>query len=356
MPTRLVPLWFLLIAALVRAEDKAPAAYPPPAEVRQAFRKLLERPRVEPAPESKAESREGRIEEVGSFRSEETERVPFLAVRRADAAGRLPVVVALHGTGGNKEQQLPLLRRLADRGYLAVAIDARYHGARVPGGATKAEQYNQAVIRAWRTKSGDKHEHPFWYDTAFDLWRLTDYLQSRPDVDPERIGMIGFSMGGIQIWLAASVDERVKVAVPAIAAQSMKWSLENGRWQARANTIKRAHEAAAADLGEPAVNERVCRELWAKILPGVLHEFDCPSMIRLFAPRPLLLLNGEKDPNCPLPGAEIAFREARAAYAAAGAGDRLKILVAPGLGHKVADDQMAAAHEWLDKWLTPGRR
>jgi hypothetical protein len=43
--------------------------------------------------------------------------------------------------------------------------------------------------------------------------------------------MIGISMGGIQTWLAASVDERVKVLVPAIAVQSFRWSLENDKWQ-----------------------------------------------------------------------------------------------------------------------------
>ena len=80
--------------------------------------------------------------------------------------------------------------------------------------------------------------------------------------------MIGFSMGGIETWLAASVDERVKVAVPAIGVQSFRWCLDNDRWQGRANTIKAAHEAAAKDLGEPAVNQKVCRALWNKVIPG----------------------------------------------------------------------------------------
>ena len=101
-------------------------------------------------------------------------------------------------------------------------------------------------------------EHPFYYDTCWDLWRTVDYLVTRPDIDADRLGMIGFSMGGIQTWLAASVDERIKVAVPAIAVQSFRWSLENEKWQGRANTIKAAHNAAATDLGESAVNQKVC--------------------------------------------------------------------------------------------------
>ncbi len=62
------------------------------------------------------------------------------------------------------------------------------------------------------------------------------------------------------------------------------------------------------------MNARVCRELWNKVIPGMLDQFDCPSMIRLFAGRPLLILNGDRDPNCPLEGAKIAFAAAEAAF------------------------------------------
>ena len=57
-------------------------------------------------------------------------------------------------------------------------------------------------------------EHLFYYDTVWDLWRLVDVLEKRADVDPKRIGMPGISMGGTVTWLAASVDERVAVALP----------------------------------------------------------------------------------------------------------------------------------------------
>jgi pimeloyl-ACP methyl ester carboxylesterase len=167
--------------------------------------------------------------------------------------------------------------------------------------------------------------------------------------------MIGFSMGGIQTWLAAAVDARIKVAVPAISVQSFRWSLDHGAWQGRARTIQAAHRVAAADLGEPEINARVCRELWNKVIPGMLDQFDCPSMIRLFAGRPLLIVNGEVDPNCPLEGAKIAFSAAETAYRQAGAREKLKIMVAPGTAHKVTDEQRQAALDWLTKWLvSPG--
>ena len=86
-----------------------------------------------------------------------------------------------------------------------------------------------------------------------------------------------------------------------------------------------AHEAAAKDLGAAEVNAKVCRTLWTKVIPGILDQFDCPSMLRLFAGRPLLLLNGELDPNCPLEGAKLAFAAAQDAYQKAGCADRLRI-------------------------------
>src|SRR5262249_34074634 len=159
----------------------------------------------------------------------------------------------------------PLCKELAPMGFIAIAIDARYHGERVEGGAHGAQEYNEAITRAWREKDPKKQEHPFYFDTVFDLWRTVDYLRSRPDVDPRRIGMVGISMGGIETWLAAATDERIAAAVPLIGVQSLRWSLENEKWQGRANTIRAAHEAAAADLGEKEINGKVCRALWTKV-------------------------------------------------------------------------------------------
>jgi dienelactone hydrolase len=355
-PSRILGLFLLLVWAVpLRAADPA-LSYPPPAQVKAAFLKLLDRPRVDPDPQRHAQKTAGNvIQETWSFASEkkangETERVPVLILRPASAGKKLPAVIVLHGTGGNKESQLGFMKELVARGIIGVAIDARYHGARA-GGAKRSEAYNAAIVRAWRTKSGEPMEHPFYYDTCWDLWRTVDFLQKHEAIDPQRLGMIGFSMGGIQTWLAAAVDDRVKVAVPAIGVQSFRWSLEQDRWQGRARTIGAAHEAAAKDLGEPKVNQKVCRVLWAKILPGILDEFDCPSMLRLFAPRPLLILNGELDQNCPLGGAKLAFAAAERAYRDAGASERLRILVAEGVGHAVPPPQRQAALEWFERWL-----
>ena len=194
-------------------------------------------------------------------------------------------------------------------------------------------------------------EHPFYYDTVWDLWRLIDMIVAEKSLDGKHIGMLGISMGGIQTLLAASVDDRVTVAAPLIAVQSFRWSLENDKWQGRTNTIKAAHEVAAKDLGEPMVNRKVCRELWNKVIPGMLDDFDCPNLIRLFAGRSLFIANGDQDPNCPVEGAKIAIAAAEDAFTKAGAKDRLSVSVAEGVGHKVTDEQHAAAVEFCVKWL-----
>jgi dienelactone hydrolase len=348
----LIVVW--LFATAARAGE-APA-YPPPAQVRAAFLKLLDRPKPPPDPmvvAVKAAQPEGWVLEDLRITSEikpgqTSERVPISILRPA-AAKKLPAVIVLHGTGGNREGMLPFMKELAERGIIGVAIDARYHGARTKEGKGSA-LYNAAVLRAWQTKAGDAMEHPFYYDTCWDLWRVIDYLETRPDIDAKRLGMIGFSMGGIQTWLAASVDERIKVIVPAIAVQSFRWSLDNDQWQGRARTIKLAHEGAAKDLGEPEVNAKVCRALWQKIVPGITDQFDCPSMLRLCAGRPLLILSGTKDANCPYGGAKLAIASAQRAYQEAGAGDRLQVIIAD-VGHTVTPEQRKAAATWLERWL-----
>jgi dienelactone hydrolase len=345
----------LLFLAVPLAADEPKASYPPPAEVRAAFLKLLDRPKVPLDVKAQpAKTDKGFVVETLSFASEKKadgkeERVPVLLLKPEKATGKLPVVIVLHGTGGNKEGQRGTMEELAKRGIAGVAIDARYHGER-SGGAKGSAAYNAAITRAWKVKPGEPQEHPFYYDTCWDLWRTVDWIESRPDLDAKQIGMIGFSMGGIETWLAASVDERVKVLVPAIGVQSFRWSLENNRWQGRANTIKAAHEEAAKDLGESGVNQKVCRALWNKVIPGILDQFDCPSMLRLCASRPMLILNGEKDNNCPIEGAKLAFASAESAYKAAGASDKLRIIVAD-VGHQVTADQRREALEWFSKWL-----
>jgi dienelactone hydrolase len=355
MHTHFFRLCFIALALAPVATASAQSLSPEQAKA--SFLKLLDRPKIpaEVREAAKPVEKNGLVTTHWSFASETkadgtTERVPVLMVAPTTKMGKLPVMIVLHGTGGNKEAMLSWLEDFARQGIIGVAIDARYHGER-SGGEKGATAYVAAITRAWKTPTGKPFEHPFYYDTCWDLWRLMDVLTSRPDVDPHRIGMLGVSMGGIETWLAASVDDRVAVAVPLIGVQSFRWSLENEKWQGRANTIKGAHEAAAKDLGEPGVNKKVCRELWNKVIPGILDDYDCPNMLRLFAGRALFIANGELDPNCPIDGAKLAFAAAEDAFARAKTPEKLSIDVAAGVAHQVTAPQRKAAIAFCVKWL-----
>jgi dienelactone hydrolase len=319
------------------------------ADVRADFLHLIDRPRVPLAAQVTALPADGTLLEFHfTFDSDAQQRVPGVLLENAATTGRRPVVIALHGTGGTKTDELPLLRELARRGFIVVAIDGRYHGERTHDGHGSAE-YQQAILRAWR----EQREHPFFYDTVWDVMRLIDYLQTRDDVDPTRIGLFGVSKGGIETYLAAAVDPRVAAAVPCIGLESFQWALQNNAWQSRIETIQDAFNAAAKEAGVAAPDARFVHQFYARVAPGLDDEFDGPAMAPLIAPRPLMVINGDSDPRTPLAGFRLCIDAAHAAYRAADAEDHLLVRIQEKTGHKVNEDSEAAAIEWFVKWLKP---
>ena len=340
-------LW-LASATLVFAQQ-----YPTVDKVSADFKALLDRPKVAFDASFKTIKTDSVIVEKGTFYSEKDEKVPTLIYKPVTGQKTYPVVVFLYGTGGNKDSKeiTDVLYKLTKLGFMGVCIDARYHGERVPGGAHKSTEYAEAVYKAWKNTDKAHQEHPFLYDTSYDLWRLVDYLDTRTDVQSNRIGMSGISMGGMETWMAGAFDKRIKVMVLNISAQSFKWSLDNNKWQGRAGTVQSAHEKVARDLGDNGVNSTNVKALWDKVIPGITGEFDCPSMIRLLAPRPVLVLSNEKDQNCPLPGAIIAFQSATAAYVAQNAQDKLKMDVEANEPHRSTPAHIQMTLDWFAKWL-----
>ena len=290
----------------------------------------------------------GSTGETFSFAAEAGERVPGLLVKQVNASGRRPVVIALHGTGGNKESQLPLLNELAAKGFIAVAIDGRHHGARITSGKKGSQEYVDAMLQTWRTGKGQ----PFLYDTVWDVMRLLDYLVTRPDVDAARIGAIGFSKGGMELYLAAALDARIAVAVPCIGVQSFKYALDHDAWQSRAGTFQAALDTAAKSAGEP-VSAAFLRKFYDRVVPGIYGEFDGPQMLPLIAPRPLLAINGEIDARTPLAGVEECATKAKAAYDQAKASDKFVLHIQPKTGHAVTPLAQQLALDWFVRWLKP---
>ena len=116
------------------------------------------------------------VEEVTfdtSAHETEPVRITGLLVRpRARGSQRLPGLVFCPGLFANKEVYLGLCRRIANLGVAVLAIDLRGHGH--SGGPSS-----------------------FGRSEALDVWSAIDALATRDDVDPERLGVIGHSLGGI---------------------------------------------------------------------------------------------------------------------------------------------------------------
>lgn len=318
---------------------------------RAAFLKLLDRPKVALAPQQAAPtSSDGLVDVAFSFATEAEQRVPGLLVKSASSSGRRPVVIVLHGTGGNKEGQRAFLATLARDGFIAVAIDGRYHGARAKGGKdAKSAEYVDAILRTFRTGK----EYPFFFDTAWDVMRLIDYLETRDDIDPRRLGLTGFSKGGIETYLTAAVDPRVAVAVPCIGVQSFRWAIENNSWQSRIGTVQAAFDTAAKESGIAKPDAGFVRTFYDRVAPGIYGQFDGSAMLPLIAPRPLLAINGDIDPRTPLPGLNECADAARVAYRAAGAAEKFVLHLQPNTGHKVLPESLTLAREWFARWLKP---
>jgi dienelactone hydrolase len=319
------------------------------ADTRADFLKLIERPRVRLKPQvEELPATNGLAQFHFSFAADAEQRVPGVLVKADNSKGRRAVVIALHGTGGNKEGMLPLCRKLAEQGFIAVAIDGRYHGERTKAGKGSAE-YEDAIVRAWR----DGREHPFYYDTVWDVMRLVDYLKTRKDVDAKRIGLIGISKGGIETYLAAAVDKRIAVAVPCIGVQGFGWALENNDWQGRLGTIQIAFDTIAREAGVTGPDTAFVKIFYDRMVPGIYAEFDGPAMLPLIAPRPLLIINGDSDNHTPLPGVEECARAAQRAYHAAKADDHFVVRIQQNTRHQVKPESEGEAINWFVKWLKP---
>ena len=71
------------------------------------------------------------------------------------------------------------------------------------------------------------------------------------------------------------------------------------------------------------------------------------------APRPLLIINGDRDDLTPMPGLQLCIEAARDAYRAARAEDKLEVQLQPDTGHKVLPESLIAARDWFVRWLQP---
>lgn len=245
--------------------------------------------------------------------------------------GRLPAVLALHPTApGGKDVVVGIGHQpgrnygeeLARRGYIVLAPDILTAGERVfPG----SEPYV--------TDAFDR-DHPGWSmmgKMAWDHMRGVDLLTSLPDVDAQRIGAIGHSLGGYNaIWLAA-FDPRIQTAV-----SSCGW----------------------ASLGGAPNPFSFSRREWFVHIPSLRHyfsagitPFDFHEVVALIAPRPFFNYSAREDQF--FPNAEDIARKAaevRTVYSFYGRESHYQFVLGEG-EHDFPDSIREQAYAFLDRHL-----
>jgi dienelactone hydrolase len=270
------------------------------------------------------------IREKVTYAVEPGERVPAY-VFLPKQAGRHPAVLCHHqhggefevgklgpaGLGSNEDQHYAL--ELARRGYVTIAPDALAFGERQdPTGKLKGASYERFEALHRITEGKSLQGKYVW-----DARRALDYLETRPEVDAARMGMIGHSLGGQETLFTTAADTRIRAAVSSCGFGSLR-------------TLER---------------DRILHN-FALFAPGLAAHGDYGALLALVAPRPFLVAARTDDPIFPVDGIQETVAAAKRAYAAAGAEDKLGTFYEPG-PHQFSPAMRQAAYEWLDRWLKP---
>ncbi|MBC8065750.1 MAG: hypothetical protein H7Y17_13040, partial [Chlorobia bacterium] len=127
--------------------------------------------------------------------------VPIRAFLPKTVSGPIPVVVILHYWGAKDiKVERSLANQLADRGVGSVIMTLPYHLSRTPPGSRSGQlaiQPNPEKLRATMIQS------------ALDVKRTVDFIESRPEFDATRIGISGTSLGALVSSLAYGVEPRI---------------------------------------------------------------------------------------------------------------------------------------------------
>src|SRR2546428_4067300 len=116
---------------------------------------------------------------------------------------------------------------------------------------------------------------------------LSDYLQARPEVDKDRNGAPGMSLGCTRAWWLAAIDDRVK-AIVGVACFTRYTEL-----------------MAHGNLRKHGIYYFV---------PGVFAHFDTEAIYALAAPRPMLMLSGDQDGGAPTDGVLLLEKKLGSVY------------------------------------------
>ena len=214
------------------------------------------------------------------FDSVNNERVPGLLVlpKRKE---KVPCIVFLHGYGGSKDDIREAAELIAGEGYAIMAIDAEYHGERKENGK---ELYSIDISDSVRGI----------IQTVIDLRRAVDYLETRPEIDIERIGYVGGSMGGILGAIFIGVEPRIKAAALIVAGGNMSLMIRESQHYTM-----------------PAIREYLQKEgISYEDLQKMLDPIDPINFIEYFAPRPVVFHLGKFDKIVPAEAGRQLYEKA----------------------------------------------
>ena len=257
----------------------------------------------------------------------------LVAYSRMGLARPLPVVICMPGSPNVKEdflQPMDLLPRWADRGFFVVSIDRPYHGERA--GNLNAALQNKGVVKVWG-------------EYVYDLMRTLDYIESRPEADATRIGMLGLSMGGMEALLLGALDKRVDVMVSIAGHLAWDEIFDSGSWKTIFGGLELRHRLVR--LG---VDGRIAHEEFRRMYPA-FDIVDAAKIAPLLVGKPLLLVIGDEDPYVPLAAARRTFRAAQSAYAQEDIAERLELWEVVGTGHSFTRPMQERALAWFERWL-----
>lgn len=258
-----------------------------------------------------------------TFTVEKGDRLAAYLFLPKNRTGKLPAVLCLHptnrelgkkipaGLGGSYDRQYAM--HLAERGYVTLAPD---------------------YVGSGDSKDFDPYANGYTSATMKGIWnhmRCVDLLQSLPEVDPERIGVIGHSLGGHNSMFVAVFDERIKCVVSNCGFNSFPYYMEgNLKGWSHAGYMPRIATHYDCD---------------PKKMP-----FDFTEIVAALAPRPFLASAPLHDSNFAVEGVRVCIAAARPVYALHDAEDKLAANY-PDCGHDFPDEPREVAYAWLDRWL-----
>ena len=161
---------------------------------------------------------------------------------------------------------------------------------------------------------------------AWNCIRSLDYLQSRPEVDPEKLGVSGRSGGGAYSWWISALDERIKTSVPVAGITDLRNHIIDGCVEGHCDCMYMVNT----------------------------FRWDYAMVAALVAPRPLLISNTDRDSIFPVDGVYRTYQKVRRIYELYDAGDKLALHITSG-PHKDTQELRVHAFRWFNFHLQDGK-